>query len=80
MFVAYILKSLKDGTFYKGVTKNLTKRLSDHNSGRVRSTKSHRPWVIHYYEEFNNKTDALKREKFFKSYEGYLWLKTHGII
>ena len=80
MYITYILRSLKDGTFYKGSTKNLPKRLSDHNSGKVRSTKSHRPWVIHYYEEYDSKTDALKREKFFKTYEGYLWLKSRGII
>ena len=80
MYITYILRSLKDGTFYKGVTADLPKRLSNHNSGKVRSTKSHRPWVIHYYEEFESKREAKKREKFFKSYEGYLWLKSEDII
>ena len=80
MYFTYILRSLKDGTFYKGVTADLPKRLTTHNSGKVRSTKSRRPWIIHYYEEFDNKTDAIKREKFFKSYDGYLWLKSKGIL
>jgi putative endonuclease len=75
MFYAYILRSLKDGTLYKGSTADLQNRLKYHNAGKVQSvqsTKAHRPWVIHYYEEFKTKKEAIKREHFFKSYQGYL--------
>jgi putative endonuclease len=79
MFYVYILKSLKDGTFYKGTTSDLAGRLKSHNAGKVRSTKSRRPWEIHHYESFPSKKEALQREKFLKSYPGYLWLKKNQI-
>jgi putative endonuclease len=45
----------------------------------VRSTKANRPWDIHYVETFETKTEALKRENFFKSIDGYNWLKVNKI-
>ncbi len=46
----------------------------------MRSTKHRRPFEIIYYEEFENKTDAIRREKFFKSIDGYNWLKIMKIV
>jgi putative endonuclease len=80
MFYAYILKSLKDGTYYKGSTDNLQKRIKQHNSGKVKYTKGHLPYKLHYFEEFETRSEALKREKFFKSIDGYKWLKDNNII
>ena len=80
MYVAYILKSLKDNSYYYGSTKDLNKRLKDHNVGRNKYTKGHRPYIVHYKEIFSNKSEALKREKFFKSIDGYNWLKKSKII
>jgi putative endonuclease len=39
-----------------------------------------KPWKLHYYEEFETKGDAMKREKFFKTIEGYKFLKEKLII
>jgi len=75
MYYTYILKSLKDNTYYYGSTSDLNRRLKDHNAGRSRYTKSKRPWKLYYFEEFSTKSEALKKESFFKSIEGYLWLK-----
>jgi len=80
MYHTYILKSLKDGSYYKGVTHDLENRLKYHNSGKVRSTRSQRPWILHYSETFNTKKEAIQREHFFKSYQGYFWLKENHII
>jgi len=80
MYYAYILKSLKDGKYYYGSTSDLEKRLKYHNAGKVRSTKHRRTWVLHYFEEFPTKSEAIKREMFFKSKSGYFWLKNEGII
>ena len=80
MYYTYILKSLKDGTYYKGSTDNLEERIKQHNSGKVRYTKGHLPYQLHYFEEFVTRTEALKREKFFKSVDGYKWLKENNII
>ena len=78
-FYVYILKSLKDSGYYCGYTSNLESRLARHNALLVRSTKARAPFVIHYFEKFSTKTEALKREHFFKSIDGYNWLKDNSI-
>jgi putative endonuclease len=77
---AYVLKSLKDSRYYYGSTEDVQVRLKSHNAGKVRSTKSRRPMVLVYSEQYSTKSEALKRERFFKSIDGYLWLKKSGII
>ena len=72
----YVLRSLKSGRRYIGSTSDLTKRLQNHNAGKVRSTKFYRPYEIIYREVFPTKTEALKREKFFKTIDGYNFLKS----
>jgi putative endonuclease len=79
-YFGYILRSLTFGTYYYGSTSDLKKRLRRHNGGMVKSTKSKKPWILHYYEEFDSKTAALKRERFFKTIDGYNYLKQRGII
>jgi len=78
-FFVYILRSLKDGGYYYGYTSNISERLERHNSQLVRSTKSRVPFVVHYFEVFSTKSEALKRENFFKSIDGYNWLKDNSI-
>ncbi|OEK03308.1 endonuclease [Roseivirga sp. 4D4] len=80
MFFTYILQNDFDQTFYYGHTKNLDERLKRHNQGKVRSTKSKRPWRLHYKEVFQTKSEAYKREMFFKSIDGYRFLKDKKII
>jgi putative endonuclease len=79
-YFAYILKSVKDGGFYYGHCKDIEKRLRNHNAGKVRSTKSRRPFIIHYTENYPTKSEAAKREYFFKTIEGYNFLKSSDII
>ena len=78
-YIVYILKSEKDGGYYYGYTADLQARLIRHNDGLVRSTKARRPFIVHYTEVFELKSDALKREIFFKSIAGYNWLKENKI-
>jgi putative endonuclease len=79
-YVAYILKSESHGTYYYGSTKNIEHRLMAHNEGKVRYTKGRRPWVVHYYEVFESRSEAYSGELFFKSVEGYRFLKAQQII
>ncbi|CAN5440621.1 hypothetical protein BH11BAC1_BH11BAC1_23890 [soil metagenome] len=79
MYFAYVLKSLKDNRFYYGSCENIEVRLKSHNAGKVRSTKARRPLTLHYSEIFETRTEARKRELFFKSIDGYNWLKSSGI-
>ncbi len=62
MFYVYVLKSKKDGLLYTGSTNDLRKRFSDHNNGKVFSTKTRRPFEIVYYESYKAEKDARKRE------------------
>ena len=70
MFYTYILKSDYSNHYYIGSSSNLSVRLSEHNLGRVKSTKKYLPWKIIYYETFNTKPEAIKRELKIKSYKG----------
>lgn len=62
MNYTYILKC-SDNTYYTGWTNNLEKRLKDHNDGKgAKYTKPRRPVVLAYYETFETKGEAMKRE------------------
>ena len=74
-YYVYILKSEKDGKRYIGLTGDLERRISEHNSGKVRSTKNRRPLTLIYYEEFGSKEEATKRERFYKSGRGREYIK-----
>ncbi|MDQ6904196.1 MAG: hypothetical protein M3139_14440 [Bacteroidota bacterium] len=54
-------------------------RLEKHNSGEVKATKHRIPFVLHYSEEFSTRSEAFKREYFFKTIDGYRWLKENKI-
>lgn len=75
MFYVYILKSQVDKKFYTGFTGNLKNRIKDHMNGNVASTKNRRPLELYYYEAYQEKELALKREKFLKTTKGKLQLK-----
>lgn len=52
-----------DQTIYCGWTNDLNKRLLAHNSGRgARYTRARRPVRLVYYEEFETRGEAMKRE------------------
>ena len=62
MNYTYIL-TCRDGTLYTGWTNDLEKRLRIHNEGKgAKYTKSRRPVVLAYFEEFNTKKEAMRRE------------------
>nr|NQU94436.1 GIY-YIG nuclease family protein [Bacteroidota bacterium] len=66
-YAAYILKSLSYGNYYYGSSENPNARLKSHNAGKVRYTKGRRPWVMHYMEEVDTRSEAFRRKMFFKS-------------
>jgi putative endonuclease len=71
----YVIRSEKDGRFYVGLTSNVKKRVSQHNTGRTRSTKAYRPWKLFFFEECLNRIEARKRERYLKSGYGKQWIK-----
>ena len=75
MVVVYVIESLLDTTWYTGMALDAVKRLSEHNSGKNRFTKGHRPWKIIYTENYPGWTQARAREKYFKTAAGKKWLR-----
>ena len=61
-YYTYILKSKIKDKYYIGSCHDLNLRLELHNSGNSRSTKAFLPWEVIYFEEFETKSDAIKRE------------------
>lgn len=62
MYYVYILKC-GDGSLYCGYTNDIDKRFEKHKSGNgAKYTRSRLPLEIVYTEEFEDKSDALKRE------------------
>ena len=63
MAYCYILRSIKDYNLYVGsTTLDPTARLAIHNAGKVRSTKTRRPFILVYSQAFNTFSDARKFE------------------
>ncbi|NWG03185.1 MAG: GIY-YIG nuclease family protein [Syntrophaceae bacterium] len=79
-YFLYILRSEPTGSSYVGHTSNLNKRLIEHNRGKSLSTRGKRPWRLIYKEELPTRSEAIAREKYFKSIQGRLDLKGKGIL
>jgi putative endonuclease len=71
----YVLKSLKSKELYIGLTKNLKKRVTEHNRRKNFSTKPYIPWQLIHYEAYRNQRDAKRREKYLKTNQGARLLK-----
>ena len=65
----------KDGYCYTGSTNDLKRRVEEHNTGRVNSTKNRRPLKLIYYEACLSRDDATHREKYLKTYHGKAYIK-----
>ena len=62
MHYTYIVEC-RDKTLYTGWTTDLEKRIRMHNEGKgAKYTKSRAPVRLVYYEQYETKQEALKRE------------------
>jgi len=77
MYFIYILQSLRDQRTYVGYTDNVERRLIQHNSGYVRSTKHRIPFKLLFTEEFETSREAKRRESYWKSGAGRRKLKEY---
>ncbi len=68
MFWVYILYSPSSKKSYTGFTSNLEARLLSHNELGIKGyTVKFRPWILLLKEEYFIKSEAMYREKYFKS-------------
>ncbi len=72
MHFLYVLQGSSNPKFYIGITKNLKKRLLEHNSGNNTSTKKSKEWELIYFEGYETESLARDRELKLKSY-GKAW-------
>jgi len=76
MFTTYVLYSEKHDKIYIGYTSNLHQRLISHNELSTKGwTIKFRPWKLIYKEEYETKSEAMKREKQLKSYKGRTFIR-----
>lgn len=62
MNYVYILKCA-DNSLYTGWTNNLEKRIKAHSNGKgAKYTKARLPIELVYFEEYEDKREAMKRE------------------
>ena len=72
MYYTYVLWSKTKRRFYIGSTSDLRKRLVAHNEGTNVSTKFGKPWIVIYYEAYENEPLAQQRERVLKK-RGKVW-------
>jgi putative endonuclease len=70
MYFTYILRSQFDLGYYIGSTQDCEARVKYHNAGYVKATRNRRPFELIYFESYENRSEAMRREKQIKSYKG----------
>jgi len=78
MHYVYLLRSeAYPKQFYVGLQPGLRKRLNDHNRGDSPHTSKFRPWKLHAYFAFAEKTRAVRFERYLKSGSGKAFATRH---
>ncbi|MEI7891046.1 MAG: GIY-YIG nuclease family protein [bacterium] len=62
MHYVYIIKSRVKKYYYIGSTEDLKRRFEEHNQGKTKSIKHLIPFELMYYEAYQSKKLAIKRE------------------
>ena len=61
-YYVYIIYSATLNQYYVGHTENLDDRIFRHNNSGSKATKKASDWKLFYTEEFENRSEAIKRE------------------
>jgi predicted GIY-YIG superfamily endonuclease len=75
MWYVYILKSAIDNKLYVGSTNDVARRLTEHNSGKVDSTKNRMPLRLETYFAVKDRSRAIALEQYFKTGSGRAFLQ-----
>lgn len=69
MWYLYILR-LSDGSLYTGITKDVKRRIEEHEKGNgSKYVRSRLPCELVYIEEMEDRSEALKREAEIKNWD-----------
>ncbi len=75
MWYVYVLRSSKDHNLYIGSTNDVNRRLREHNSGKVVSTKYRMPFNLEAYFAVKDQIRAIGFEQYLKSGSGRVFLQ-----
>jgi putative endonuclease len=69
MFYVYIIRSVRDGKFYTGMTDDMDRRITEHTNGKksTPSTYGRGPFELIHVEVVSTRLEARELEKYFKS-------------
>jgi putative endonuclease len=70
MYYVYVLQSEKNNRYYTGSTSDLQRRMSEHNAGKSPYDKLNKPFALVYHEVVPTRSEAVRRERFYKSGQG----------
>ena len=74
----YLIRSLAHpNQRFVGLTDDLKRRLSEHNAGKTRSTRHHRPWEIVVALYFANEVKARAFARYLKHGSGHAFAHRH---
>ena len=65
-FTVYVLKSISTGHLYIGQTNDFERRLVQHTSNLVTSTKNRGPWKVVKTIQVKSRSEAVKLERKLK--------------
>ena len=65
----YVLQSIKNKRYYIGSTDNIERRMKQHNSGYVSSTKNIMPLKLVLFQKCDTLADARKLERKIKNFK-----------
>ena len=78
MYTVYLIQSITSpDRKYVGYTADLSKRLSEHNSNKVNTTKNRGPWEIKVAVNFSDEDKAKAFELYLKHGSGHAFAKKH---
>ena len=70
MWYMYVIKNDTNGRFYIGATKNIARRIKEHNQSKRKSVTHFGKYSLVYKEDFPACKEAFQRERQVKSYKG----------
>ena len=80
MTYVYILRSVKNGKFYTGVTSDLRRRFLEHNASGSAYTGKFQPWKLVWYGAFADRALAERFESYLKTGSGWAYSRKRLVM
>lgn len=74
-FFVYVIQGTNSDYLHRGHCRDLDERLEQYNTSPLPKLKKYAPYKLLYYETFEGRIAAIRRERFFKTAKGRKFLK-----